>query len=322
MKTNYTCPSCAYYNKQTVVNYKYVCSCTTCFMDLKHVTDPAKERLLLAFANHSKSGFKCPDCERFLPQSLANDKDIICPYPNCLFKGKIDLLKKMRHPIVKTEAVPVAVVKPPQDMSPVLEVIEDQINALQYTSVSCTLKQKTFVYKAFHNLIKKQPEDMTAYLMEGKRGDRLQSKLFQEYISVLENSIPFSLKSGRESILVDSITHPKFNPFDGLSKFEAVVENNGIIKNKTSELYIGNRKSYYCQPFYIGKLLDIVNDEGSSVMYMVKDYSFSVIRTSLESGTKVQVTHLRIPAHYQVGILSHINRIKRSISVSLLENKK
>jgi len=318
MKHSYICPACLYYDKQTVISYKYDCICDVCSSQMDSETDPIKKKLLTAFSRHSKSGYRCPDCEGFLPQSLEQSKVITCPFPDCMFSGRMDLLKKMRHPSTKLSFVPVTIVsKPARDTSPILEVIDDHINALQYTSVGCTIKQKTFVYEAFANLLKKYPEDMSSYLLEGKRGDSLQSKLFQEYVAIAEKNLPFSYKTTSGLIQVDSITHPEFNPFEGLSKFDAVVEQNQTIKNNTSELYIGNRKSYYCRPCYIGKLLDVVDMHGVSWLHAVTDYSFSVIKTNLAPGTKVQVSHLRIPAHYQVGILSHINRIKKSITDSL-----
>jgi hypothetical protein len=65
----------------------------------------------------------------------------------------------------------------------------------------------------------------------------------------------------------------------------------------------------------------VVGDNGDSLLNNVIDYSFSIIKTNLSPGTKVHVSHLRIPAHYQVGILSHINRIKKNITNSLTLEK-
>lgn len=319
MKNTYDCPACLYLKKTSNVKFKYNCVCTTCTNSLVQETSPIKKKLMMAYATHSKSGYRCPDCEEFLPQSLAVDNIVSCPFPNCLFSGRIDSLKKMRHPFVKVAPAPIVTVAAVDKSSPILELIDDRINVLQYTSVSCTIKQKTFVYQAFANLLKKNPIEMSQYLLDGKRGDRLQPKLFQEYVSILESNLPFTYKTSEGVIQVDSIAHPKFNPFSGVSKFDAIVEENQIIKNKTSELYIGSRKSYYCQPYYIGKLLDIVGDDGNSLLSNVIDYSFSAIRTNLKPGTKVHVSHLRIPAHYQIGILSHINRIRKSLSDSLKE---
>lgn len=261
----------------------------------------------------NKLGYRCPDCNRF----IANTDSVTeaCSYSDCFFSGDVSNLKRMRKPL---DSIAVQIVAPPSaNISPILAVIEDQLSTLQYTSVSCTIKQKTFVLQAFMSLLKKYPNEMSLYLTESKRGNNLQSKLFQEYVSILESNLPFSYKTSSGIIQVDSITHPSINPFSGLSKFDAVVENNQLIKNKTSEIYIGNRKSYYCQPFYIGKLLDVVDSNGTSWLHAVSDYSFSLIKTNLAPRTKVHVSHLRIPAHYQVGILSHINRIKKGLSDSL-----
>lgn len=261
----------------------------------------------------NKLGYRCPDCNRFIANPDATT--IACSQSDCFFSGTTSDLKRMRKP---AELVSIQVVTPPPaNITPILNVIEDHLSTLQYTSVNCTMKQKTFVLQAFKSLLKKYPNEMSLYLTEGKRGNQLQSKLFQEYVSILESNLPFSYKASSGIIQVDSLTHPSINPFNGLSKFDAVVEDNQNIKNKTSEIYIGNRKSYYCQPFYIGKLLDVIDNRGISWLHGVTDYSFSLIKTNLAPGTKVQVSHLRIPAHYQVGILSHINRIKKSLTDSL-----
>lgn len=319
---NYICPGCLFYNINTPVKYKHVCSCLTCNHNLKHETDPTKRKLLSAFVNHSKSGFKCPDCCRFLPQSLDKNNVIICPYPNCVFIGRSDSLKRMRHPATKNNVVKVDlnISEPAPNIVPILNIIKEHVANLHYVNNNgCSAKQKTFVYQAFENLLKRYPNDMSKYLLQEKRGSSLQSKLFQEYVSILENNIPFSYRKGKKLISVDSLNHPKFLPFEGLSKFDAVVDDSRNIKNNTKEIYIGSRKSYYCQSCYIGKLLDVVDESGKSLLSNVLEYSFSIIKTNLSPGTKVHVSHLRIPAHYQVGILSHINRIKKQITNSLKE---
>jgi hypothetical protein len=84
----------------------------------------------------------------------------------------------------------------------------------------------------------------------------------------------------------------------------------------TTELYIGGRKGSYCRNFYIGKLLDVVDiDRNVSIMNSVDDYNFFSInmKNDIKPGTKVYVKHLRVPPHYQMGALVHINRARKSI---------
>jgi len=196
-----------------------------------------------------------------------------------------------------------------------LKIIDNQKNNLHYTSVNCTIKQKTLVYQAFYNLTLRFGASMSEHLINSKRGYNILSQLFQEYVRLLEASMPFAYKKDKELIEIDSIFHPLFNPFYGVSEFSTITDKLGVIHNNTNELYIGNRTGHCCRPYYIGKLLDIFDVKTKqSVMCSVKDYTFLLIRTSLSPDTEVIVKHLRIPAHYQMGILSHINRIKKNIS--------
>ena len=49
-------------------------------------------------------------------------------------------------------------------------------------------------------------------------------------------------------------------------------------------------------------------------MNHVASYSFNLIKCrDLEPGTKVTVTHLRVPPHYQMGGMVYINRIRKKI---------
>ncbi len=86
------------------------------------------------------------------------------------------------------------------------------------------------------------------------------------------------------------------------------------INNNTQELYVGRRQGAQCRQHYIGKLLDI-NDCNGSIMNNVKEYGFSkiIMRKRVKANTKVIVRHLRIQPHHQMGGLSHLNRIRRSI---------
>jgi hypothetical protein len=99
------------------------------------------------------------------------------------------------------------------------------------------------------------------------------------------------------------------------------------IKNNTKEFYIGGRKAVYTQPYYIGKLLNVIDKTTKkSLISNVSDYSFSKIRIKdIKPGTEVNVTHLRIPPHYQMGGMVYINRIRKRIvekSLSILSEQR
>ena len=52
---------------------------------------------------------------------------------------------------------------------------------------------------------------------------------------------------------------------------------------------------------------EILNDK-------VIEYTFSLIKIrGVKTGTKVLVTHLRVPPHYNMGGMAHVNRIRKKI---------
>jgi hypothetical protein len=57
-----------------------------------------------------------------------------------------------------------------------------------------------------------------------------------------------------------------------------------------------------------------LNDDKKSILNDVLEYSFSKIKLSkTPPNTKVQVIHLRVPPHYQMGGMVYLNRIRRKI---------
>jgi hypothetical protein len=103
--------------------------------------------------------------------------------------------------------------------------------------------------------------------------------------------------------------------FDGISIFDGVVTDKLSIKNGTKEFYIGGRKATYAKPFYIGKLLNVIETKTkNTLIHLVKEYSFSRIRMQgIAPGTLVTVTHLRVPPHYQMGGMVYVNRVRKKI---------
>ena len=194
------------------------------------------------------------------------------------------------------------------------EVIATQSNSLPYSSSSLTTKHKLLCYQAFNNLLQQSPQKMVDYLLHGSRSGGFQHKVFQEYIRLLEASLPLMFQKGKQLYQVASLLDNNLSLFTGVSSFEMMVPVNGVIKNGTTEMYIGGRKSSIVRPYYIGKLLDVVDMcTKQSLMSRVQEYSFSVIKTDILSGTQVVVSHLRTPPHYQMGGMVYVNRVRAKI---------
>jgi hypothetical protein len=195
------------------------------------------------------------------------------------------------------------------------EVIDYQSGNVPYSSSDFTVKHKLLVYQSFDNLLKSHPDEMVDYLLNKSRSGGFQHKVFQEYIKLLEASLPYNIKKSNKLYKIESLLDDNLNLFDGISTFEAIVTDKLEIKNNTQEYYIGGRKASYAKPFYIGKVLSILEKRsGAPLMHKIKEYSFSKIKLKeVDPSIEVVVTHLRIPPHYQMGGMVYVNRVRKKI---------
>lgn len=343
-KTEYICPGCVFLGKEySVLSLNKVLSCDECEFELKdNASDPKRNYFFRVFHRHNKNGYRCPDCKRFIPHPLDNSSLVSCPYFDCVFAGSVNELAKMHHPSSKSNPeklildssdtfsmkdniisqdvdahTQLEVAEELQDKLDTLrEIIETQSNNAAYSSADATVRHKQCVYQAFANLLHKFPEEMTAYLFNDTDSHMgFQHKVFQEYVNLLEEMMPFFIFKNRKPIKIDSLLDENLCLFNGISIFDGMVNDKLSIKNGTKEFYIGGRKATYAKPYYIGKLLNIIQrDTKTPLMPHVKDYSFSRIRMrDIKPGTLVTVTHLRVPPHYTMGGMSYVNRIRKKI---------
>lgn len=352
-KIEYVCPGCLFLGKQNLIYYQRHFICDSCEDEYKNATDVKWKNFFEIFKKHNKKGIRCNDCNRFIPDPLLKTTTISCPYLDCCFVGDFDSLKKMNHPSSSTnperlvldlkkengkslgdivssdEPDPYSVLDAKQELNNkvkvISDVIENQVNTIHWNSSDFTVKHKVFVYQAFKKLLDRYPEEIVSYLLDGSRSGGFQHKAFQEYISILESNFPLPFKKGKTISRIESLLDDNLSLFDGISVFDAIVNENQQIKNGTKEFYIGGRKASYTEPYYIGKLLNIINSETKDpILHHVKEYSFSKIKlNNVAPGTPVTVTHLRIPPHYQMGGMVYVNRIRKKIvDKSLLILKK
>lgn len=344
-KAEYICPACVFLGKEySVLYFNKILFCDECEAELKaHSADPKKDYFFRTFYRHNKNGYRCPDCERFIPHPIDNSSDVTCPYFDCFFAGSIGNMHKMHHPTSKSNPEKLIldisqegfslknnIISREVDVHTQLEIAEElknkvdaikeiidtQSNASAYSSSNATVRHKQCVYQAFSNLLDKFPEEMVAYILnstDSRMG--FQHKIFQEYVNLLESSLPFFVFKNRKPIKVDNLLDESLCLFDGISVFDGIVNDKLSIKNETKEFYIGGRKATYTKPYYIGKLLNIIQrDTKAPLMQFVKDYSFSKIyMRDIKPGTLVTVTHLRVPPHYQMGGMAYVNRIRKKI---------
>jgi hypothetical protein len=342
-KTEYLCPCCLFLGKENKINLSnQILNCFSCQDEIKITADPKKIALFSMFSKHNKMGYHCQDCKRFIPHPLDELQIISCPYFDCCFVGELTSLKRMHHPISQSNPEKlmldaeqnvncfknilvasesnflsqIHVKKEQENRIEILsDVIDSQKNSVPYVSSDFTSRHKSLTYQAFANLLIKYPEQMADYLLSESRSGGFQHKVFQEYIRLLEASIPFSYKKNKKYFKVESLLDDNLNLFDGISTFDAIVSENLVVKNGTQEFYIGGRKARIAKPYYIGKLLNVIDKVSQTpIMDHVKEYSFSRIKVrDIEPGTEVTVMHLRVPPHYQMKGMVCVNRIRKKI---------
>lgn len=319
----------------------------------------AKYNLYKIFALHSRKGYKCLECSRFIPESINTENGITCPYDDCIYLGKIEELESMTHPVSLTQRKMVSLQntvgndsdltmqdcfkadildadvcidvheRNKKEYDTLVQVIDDQIGSIKRMNFQGTLIQKLLMYEAYKIMLDKYPEDMVSYLVHQKQNADfpIQSKIFQEYAELIENVLPLSIKKNGEIIDIVDLTDPNLSLFLGISKFEALVRTNNTIPNNTIEKYVGGRKFKDYGPCFIGKLIDVIDiTTSSSIKNAVKEYGFSNIKIdeSVLPGTPVLVTHFRIASHFELNSMVFLQNIRRNIvdSVYFRLNKK
>jgi len=344
-KAEYICPGCVFLGKEySVLYFNKVLYCDECEVELKASTnDPKKSYFFRTFYRHNKNGYRCPECERFVPHPIDNSYTVSCPYFDCLFSGSISDMQKMHHPTSKSNPeklildashdgfslkdniqshevdvhTQLEVAEDLQEkVDKIKEIIETQSNNAAYSSSNATVRHKQCVYQAFANLLERFPEEMAAYVLNSTDSHMgFQHKIFQEYVALLEASLPFVVFKNRKPVKIDTLMDANLGIFDQISIFDGIVNEKLAIKNGTQDFYIGGRKGTYAKPYYIGKLLNVIEQETKNpLLSNVKEYTFSKIyMKDVKPGTLVTVTHLRVPPHYQMGGMAYVNRVRKKI---------
>ncbi|HVI41861.1 MAG TPA: hypothetical protein VM577_14520 [Anaerovoracaceae bacterium] len=277
----------------------------------------AKCNLYKIFSLHSRKGYRCADCNKFIPESVNTVNGISCPYGDCIFLGTIADLELMSHPVALTQRQMVSLqtavgetnqsgTRPSgtvlQEMfeadviqadvhidvqernqieyNTLLLVIDDQIDLIKRMNSPGTMFQKLLMYEAYKIMLQKYPEEMVSYLVHQKQNLEfpIQSRIFQEYAGLLENFLPFTIKKKDVTYDIVDLTDPNLSLFLGISKFDALVRSDHTVPNNTPETYMGGRKFKNYGPCFIGKLIDVVDkNTGKSIKDHIKEYSFVTI---------------------------------------------
>lgn len=352
------CPGCKFLGTRSylVSDGKHY-RCEFCFsekdrLDLESKSNDEeavkRQKIHQIFSFHSKKGYRCQDCSRFLPNNLQGLHGISCPYPDCNFFGDVSNLALMAHPVGLCHRTMLSLDAPLEEgenttfvqkidaksisaedfvyaeqnfkleFSALKSVIDAQMSRVRRMNGRSTAIQKLLMYEAFKVMIEKYPTEMVSYLVHQKQHADfpVQSKIFQEYVMLIGDSLPFSIEKNGEEHEILSISDPELGIFIGESVFTNEVKAGNIITNKTVETYTGGRKNTFFGPCFIGFVTDVVDvASGKSIKNNIKSYTFAQVEMddTIAVGTKVEVTHYRIPSHYEMGALVFLQRIRRMI---------
>lgn len=360
------CPGCKYLKRREfMVPAGTMWKCPECSGELERTQDEINRlkkegntfvlkletrlRLFRAFAMHSRRGYRCPDCSRFIPESCNGEHGICCPYIDCMFSGKVEDLEKMAHPVGLTRRLELSLQTPidndqkgpeiqdtfvAEDIDPdvhmqmcqnlhielntLRSVIDDQLNSVKRTNAPGTMLQKCLMYEAYRNMLDQCPEDLVSYLVHQKQTAEypIQSRIFQEYVKLMQDALPYTIKKGGGDHEVVSLLDPSISLFEGVSMFNAVVRSDYTVPNNTTETYTGGRKFKCYGPCFIGLILDVVDRrDNKSLREYVQEYSFVQIKMTpdVSPGTPITVKHYRMPSHYEMGPLVYLQRIRKRI---------
>lgn len=360
------CPGCKFLHKREfLIAVGDLWKCTECsgelertredIQKLKNVDAPftltleARLRLFRSFAIHSRRGYRCPDCDRFIPESCNGEHGICCPYINCIFSGQIEDLERMAHPVGLTRRQDLSLQTPIDneqkgpliqdtfvaddidpgthmelnetlhiELSTLQNVIEEQLESVKRTNAAGTMLQKCLMYEAYRNMLRRSPEDMVSYLAHQKQTVEypIQSRIFQEYVRLMQDALPYTIVKGGVRHEVVSLLDPNISLFEGVSVFNAVVRSDHTVPNNTNETYTGSRKFKCYGPCFIGLIIDIQDRRNDkSLREHIQEYSFVQIKMTAEvaPGTPVTVKHYRMPSHYEMKSLVYLQRIRKRI---------
>ena len=95
------CPLCKENkNKELLIQEGKLWKCAVCSNLVETLNNfDAKLALYKIFALHSRKGYRCPECDKFLPSSYLTEETIMCPYIGCSFIGYKLELSIMSHPV-------------------------------------------------------------------------------------------------------------------------------------------------------------------------------------------------------------------------------
>ena len=275
------CPACKEYKMQEILQFDgthFVCkNCDRRIEDIKkeigNLTsdkstlslDYLEKKLYFvkAFSKHSKRGVKCPECNKFVPESCYIGDFLICPYPKC--RADCTEALPMKHPKQVLKRHNEELVKQPkstnvctreytradihcsssnafntldnkEDFDNKYEIIKNIIESQKKTHGNTRkMPIKACVYKAFLNVLENYPKDMIEYITIGgqRTGLSIQSLIYQEFGKCVEEILPIRFFTKGKEVYIDNILDERLHLYDGIKQFSNYIDQNNCVRKKT-----------------------------------------------------------------------------------------
>ncbi len=337
--------------------------CKSCTNQLKtlessnshHKAIHDKIALLKVFATHSIDGVKCPNCNKFVPNSIKTEFGFDCPYPGC--KTHFDNCEPLKHPIVfenrrfistnqplvansssqkifaSTElgdlycdsgANAHALLSNEEEFLEKFTIISQTIDAQKKINISSRkLPNKLTMYEAFKEVLYEYPQEMINYIIIGGRDGEvaIQSLIFQKFSAIMKHKLPISIFSKGEHVYIDNPLDKRLNLFEGIRQFTNFIDHNLILKKKDRYSVQPGGLIEDSSKHFIGKLISIEDMHGNNLIDCIDYYNFISIKfeytDKIKVGDDVIAKYYSILPSYTIGSMVHMQRIKKRIKDSV-----
>lgn len=363
--SQHICPACKEYKMREVLLFdgtNFICNnCNLKIDDInKEIancgSDPIKldylEKKLYfikSFSKHSKTGVRCPSCNKFVPESCYIGEFLICPYLKC--NADCTGAESMRHPVqsIKRNSVDIdhkskflegatysnlfcsesqnafSILKDEQELVNKNNTIKSVIEMQKLTQ--CSLRKmpnKHCMYQAFQNVLENHTEDMVKYITIGgqREGVSIQSLIYQEFGKLIEERLPISFFSKGEQTLITNPLDKRLHLYDGVHQFSNYIDQYGIIKKKIQYRLddVTLEKTPTKDDSFIAKIFSIEDQYGNNLMNYIDEYNFCSIKMKnieqTKPGTILTVKYYSIRPNYTLGSMIYVQRIKKKLMES------
>jgi hypothetical protein len=358
------CPACKEYKMREVLDFdgkSFLCN--NCYLKINDISKEIKncsdsitldylEKKLYfvkSFSKHSKDGVKCPNCNRFVPESCYIDDFLICPYPKC--NADCSEAIPMKHPVQVIKRYTVDINYKPkelegtnysgiyctdkedafnllddeEDLKNKKEIIQNVIRMQKKTHANLKkMPNKYCMYEAFEYILQNFPEDMVKYITIGGQRDgiSIQSMIYQAFCNKMEKYLPIRFFTKGQQVLIENVLDSRLHLYDGAKQFTNFVDQNNCVKKKIQYNLDKNtfEKSIETQDSFIAKIFSITDQYGCELIDFVDEYNFTSVKMKnddkVKPGTVLTIKYYSIRPNYTLGSMIYLQRIKKKLKDS------